>query len=51
MFSLEKSNVLYYACKLWDSSTTRTDSIKDLDVQLDSKLHFREHVDYVSPNS
>jgi hypothetical protein len=39
-----KTNVLYYSYKLWDSSLTRTDTIKDLGVQLDSKLHFRAHV-------
>jgi hypothetical protein len=33
-----------YAHKLWDSSVTRTDTIKDLRIQLDSKLHFRAHV-------
>jgi hypothetical protein len=39
-----KTNVLYYTYKLWDSSVTRTDTIKDLGVQLDAKLHFRAHV-------
>jgi len=48
-----KSNVLYYTCKLWKSSTNRTDKIKDVYVQLDSKLHFRAHVDCmcIFPNS
>jgi hypothetical protein len=39
-----KTNVLYYTYKLWDSSVTRTDTIKDLGIQLDSILHFRAHV-------
>jgi len=48
-----KSNVLYYTRKLWASSTTRADTIKDLVVQLESKLHFLAYVDYtcISPNS
>jgi hypothetical protein len=33
--------------KLCQSSITRTDSIKDLGVITDSKLHFRNHVDYI----
>ena len=39
-----KTNVLYYTYKLWDSSVSPTDTIKDLAVQLNSKLHFRAHV-------
>ena len=39
-----KTNVPYYTCKLWYSSLTRTDTTKDLGVQLYSKLHFRAHV-------
>jgi hypothetical protein len=39
-----KTNVLYYTYKLWDSSLTRTDTIKDLGLQLDSILHFHAHV-------
>ena len=39
-----KKNVLYCTYKLWDSSVTRTDTINDLGIQLDLKLHFRAHV-------
>lgn len=39
-----KTNVHYYTYKLWDSSLTRTDTIKDVGVNLDSKLHFRARV-------
>jgi len=30
-----------------DSTIIRTETIKDLGIQLDSKLHFRAHVDYI----
>lgn len=30
-----------------DSTKIRTDTSKDLGIQLDSKLHFRAHVDYI----
>jgi hypothetical protein len=40
-----KTNVLYYTYKICDPSITRTDTIKDLGVLLDSKLHFHEHAD------
>jgi hypothetical protein len=46
-----KTNVLYYTYKICDSSITRTDTIKDLGVQLDSKLHFHGHVDYIFSQS
>jgi hypothetical protein len=46
-----KTNVLYYNYKICDSSVTRTDTIKDLGVLLDSKLHFHARVDYIFSNS
>jgi hypothetical protein len=46
-----KTNVLYYNYKICDSSITRTDTIKDLGVQLDSKLHFHAHFDYIFSQS
>jgi hypothetical protein len=30
-----------------ESLITRTEYIKDLEVQIDSKLHFHNHVDYI----
>jgi hypothetical protein len=42
-----KTNGFYYVCKIQNSSITRTDTIKDLGVQLDSKLHFQAYVDYI----
>ena len=42
-----KTNGLYYVYKIQDSSITRTDTIKDLGVQLDSKLHFHARVDCI----
>jgi hypothetical protein len=42
-----KTNGLYYVYKIQDSSLTHNDAIKDLGVQLDSKLHFSAHVDYI----
>jgi hypothetical protein len=46
-----KTNVLYYNYKICDSSVTRTDTIKDLGILLDSKLHFHAHVDYIFSQS
>jgi len=43
----KKTIVLYYTYKLWDSSITRTDAIKDRGVQLDSKLHFYALVNHI----
>jgi hypothetical protein len=42
-----KTNTLFFQYKLCHSSITRTDSIKDLGVFTDSKLHFHNHVDYI----
>jgi hypothetical protein len=42
-----KTNTLIYDYKLCQSSFTRTDSIKDLGVFVDSKLRFHNHVDYI----
>jgi hypothetical protein len=42
-----KTNTLIYNYKLCQSSITRTDSIKDLGVFIDSKLRFHNHVDYI----
>jgi hypothetical protein len=41
-----KTNTLTYDYKLCQSSITRTDSIKDLGVFIDSKLQFHSYVDY-----
>jgi hypothetical protein len=46
-----KTNVLYYAYKLWDSSITRTDPIVDLRLLIYSKFIFHAHVDYVFSQS
>jgi hypothetical protein len=46
-----KTNVLYYIYKICDSSVTGTDTIKDLGILLDSKLHFHAHVDYIFSQS
>jgi hypothetical protein len=46
-----KTNGLCYVYKIQDSSLPRTDTIKDLDVQLDSKLHFHAQVDYIFSQS
>jgi hypothetical protein len=37
----------YYAYTICDSSITCTDIIKDLRAQIDSKLHFHAHLDYI----
>jgi hypothetical protein len=42
-----KTNDLYYVYKIQDSSITRTDTIKDFCVQLDSKLNFHARVDCI----
>jgi hypothetical protein len=42
-----KTNVPIYDYKLCQSPITRTDSIKDLGVFIDVKLHFHDHVNYV----
>jgi hypothetical protein len=39
-----KTNVLIYGYKLCQSSITRIDSIKNLGVFIDAKLHFHDHV-------
>jgi hypothetical protein len=41
-----KTNVPKYDYKLCQSSITRTDSIKDLGVYIDAKLHFHDHVNF-----
>jgi hypothetical protein len=46
-----KTNGLYYAYKIFGSSITRTDTIKDTGAQLDSKIYFHTHVDYVFSQS
>jgi hypothetical protein len=46
-----KTNGRYYSYKICDWFITRTDTIKDLGVQLDSKLHFHAHVDYIFSQS
>jgi hypothetical protein len=42
-----KSKVPYYTYKIWDSYIACMDTIKDLGVQLDSKLYFHAHADYI----
>jgi hypothetical protein len=42
-----KTNVLIYDYKLCQSSITWTDSIKDMGVFTDAKLHFQDHVNYI----
>jgi hypothetical protein len=42
-----KTNTLIYDYKLCQSSITRTDSINDLGVFIDSKLRGHNHVDYI----
>jgi hypothetical protein len=42
-----KTNLGLFDYKLYESLVTRTEFIKDLGVQIDSKLHFRHHVDYI----
>ena len=46
-----KANGLYYVYKIQDSYIAHVDTIKDLGVQLDSKLHFQAHVDYIFSQS
>jgi hypothetical protein len=46
-----KTNVLYYTYEICASSITCIDTIKDLGVQLDSKLQFHAHVDYIFSKS
>lgn len=41
-----RNNILVYEYKLCQSSTTRIDSIKNLKLFMDSKLHFYSHVNY-----
>jgi hypothetical protein len=42
-----KTNVLIYEYKLCHSSINRTDSMKDLGVFIDAKLHFHDHINYI----
>jgi hypothetical protein len=42
-----KTNLLLFDYKLCESLITRTECIRDLGVQIDSKLRFHNHVDYV----
>jgi hypothetical protein len=42
-----KTNPLVYDYMLCRSSITRTDCIKDLDVLIDNKLHFHEHINHI----
>jgi hypothetical protein len=46
-----KTKVLYYTYKIWNSYITCMDTIKDLGVQLDSKLHFHAYADYIISQS
>jgi hypothetical protein len=42
-----KTNKLIYDYNLCQSSINRTNSIKDLGVFIDAKLHFHDHVNYI----
>jgi hypothetical protein len=42
-----KTNLRLFDYKLCESLITRTECIKDLGVQIDSKLHLHHHVDYI----
>jgi hypothetical protein len=42
-----KANTLIFNYKLCHSSITRTNSIKNVGVFIDSKLHFHNHADYL----
>jgi hypothetical protein len=42
-----KTNVLNYDYKLCQSCINRTDSIKDLGLYIDNKLHFHDHINYI----
>jgi hypothetical protein len=46
-FSRKTNRILIFHYKLCHSYITRTDSIKDLGVFIDSKLHFHNHADYI----
>jgi hypothetical protein len=47
IFFSRKTNTLIYDYKLCQSSITRTNSIKDLGVFIDSKLRFHDYVDCI----
>jgi hypothetical protein len=47
IFFSRKTNILIYDYKLFQSSITRTDSIKDLEIFIDIKLHFDNHIDHI----
>ncbi|KDR18918.1 hypothetical protein L798_06656 [Zootermopsis nevadensis] len=42
-----KTTTLIFDYKLFQSSITRTDTIKDLGIFFDSKLQFHNHVDHI----
>jgi hypothetical protein len=42
-----KTNILIYEYKLFHTNITRTSSVKDLGVYLDSKLYFHTHVNFI----
>jgi hypothetical protein len=44
---LPRTNLLDFDYKLCESPVTCSDSIKDLEVLIDSKLNFHHHVDYI----
>jgi hypothetical protein len=47
VISSRKTSVLVYDYRVWQSFINRTDSIKDLGVFTDAKLHFHDHVNYL----
>jgi hypothetical protein len=42
-----KTNILIYDYNLCQSSINRTDSIEDLGIFIDAKLHFHDHINYI----
>jgi hypothetical protein len=42
-----KTNIFIYEYKIFQSTITRTDSVKDLGLFLDSMLYFHYHVNFI----
>jgi hypothetical protein len=42
-----KTNILIYEHTFFQSTVTRADSVKDLGIYLDSKLHFHNHAHFI----
>jgi hypothetical protein len=43
-----KTNILIYGYKFFQSTIIRTDSIKDLEIFLDSKFYIHNHINFIS---